>query len=131
MTGYRYYLEGGCIAYLPTYLVICSEGRVYYFRAIVAVGNGRGLFGIGIAFGPTPKEARSNAALSAIQNMDFIDLDVGRTLMTPVHGQEYSAHVKSKLMATLRGTHRRHRKGFSHAFTDTYVYPFIHFYTCS
>ncbi|EPR59373.1 putative 30S ribosomal protein S5 [Toxoplasma gondii GT1] len=71
-----------------------KQGRVYYFRAIVAVGNGRGLFGIGIAFGPSPKEARSNAALAAIQNLDHIDFDVGRTLTTPVHGSEYSAHVK-------------------------------------
>ncbi|KAL8439363.1 hypothetical protein Efla_003046 [Eimeria flavescens] len=71
-----------------------KQGRVYYYRAIVAVGNGRGLFGIGIGFGSKPKDARSNAALAAIQRMQIIDLDDARVLTTPQHGQEYSAHVK-------------------------------------
>lgn len=69
---------------------------MYYYRAIVAVGNGRGLFGIGIAFGSKPKDARSNAALAAIQNMRLIDLDPAGILTTPQHAQEYSAHVKSQ-----------------------------------
>lgn len=81
-----------------------TEGRVYYYRAIVAVGNGRGLFGIGIAFGCKPKDARSNAALAAIQNMQLLDLDEARILTTPQHGQEYSAHVKSGLLALLSTT---------------------------
>ncbi|XP_026190031.1 uncharacterized protein LOC34620567 [Cyclospora cayetanensis] len=75
-------------------MAMTKQGRVYYYRAIVAVGNGRGLFGIGIGFGSKPKDARSSAALSAIQNLKLLDLDDARILTTPQHGQEYSAHVK-------------------------------------
>ncbi|OEH79546.1 30s ribosomal protein [Cyclospora cayetanensis] len=62
--------------------------------AMTKLGNGRGLFGIGIGFGSKPKDARSSAALSAIQNLKLLDLDDARILTTPQHGQEYSAHVK-------------------------------------
>mmetsp|Transcript_60942 Transcript_60942/g.176336 ORF Transcript_60942/g.176336 Transcript_60942/m.176336 type:complete len:845 (+) Transcript_60942:116-2650(+) len=64
-------------------------GRINYFRAIVVVGNGKGVYGFGVGFGNTSKEARADAALKALQNLDYIDLDVGRMLCTPTKGQEY------------------------------------------
>merc|ERR1719433_248060 len=64
-------------------------GRINYFRAIVVVGNGRGVYGFGIGFGNTAKEARADGSLKALQNLDYIDMDVGRMLPFPTRGQEY------------------------------------------
>eukprot|EP00439_Symbiodinium_sp_Y106_P020061 s1446_g2.t1 len=47
---------------------MCAVGRVVYFRAIVVVGNGNGVYGFGVGFGNTPKESRSDAMLKALQN---------------------------------------------------------------
>jgi len=69
-------------------------GRIYYFRAIVVVGNGRGVYGFGVGFGNTPKDARSDAALKALQNLDYIDMDPGRMLCFPVKGMEYKQQTK-------------------------------------
>merc|ERR1712050_651417 len=66
-----------------------KDGRVFYFRAVVVVGNGRGVYGFGVGFGNTPKEARADSALKALQNLDYIDMDNGRMLCTPVRGNEY------------------------------------------
>jgi len=73
---------------------MCSDGRLYYYRSIVCVGNGRGLVGFGVGFGESPKEARADAALKALQHMEFVDLDRARTLNTPVYGREYGSHFK-------------------------------------
>lgn len=37
---------------------MCKTGKVNYYRAMVVVGNGKGVYGFGIGFGNTPKEAR-------------------------------------------------------------------------
>jgi len=66
-----------------------KNGRINYFRAIVVVGNGKGIYGFGVGFGQAPKEARSDAALKALQNLDYIDYDPGRMLCTPTRGLEY------------------------------------------
>jgi len=64
-------------------------GRINYFRAIVVVGNGKGVYGFGVGFGNTPKEARADGSLKALQNLDYIDMDPGRMLCTPCRGTEY------------------------------------------
>eukprot|EP00928_Gymnodinium_smaydae_P079192 TRINITY_DN63186_c0_g1_i1.p1 TRINITY_DN63186_c0_g1~~TRINITY_DN63186_c0_g1_i1.p1 ORF type:complete len:879 (+),score=185.35 TRINITY_DN63186_c0_g1_i1:135-2771(+) len=66
-----------------------KSGRVFYFRAVVVVGNGRGVYGFGVGFGSSPKDARADAASKALQNLDYIDMDVGRMLPTPSKGTEY------------------------------------------
>lgn len=71
-----------------------STGRVGYYRAIIAVGDGRGLFGYGIGFGRMPEDARADAAQKAIKNLDPVDVDEGRTLTFPVKAQEFGAQVK-------------------------------------
>ncbi|CAE7382211.1 rpsE [Symbiodinium natans] len=68
---------------------MCAVGRVIYFRALVVVGNGKGVYGFGIGFGNTPKESRTDAMLKAMQNLDYIDFDPGRMLTTPCKGTEY------------------------------------------
>lgn len=64
-------------------------GRINYFRAIVVVGNGKGVYGFGVGFGNTPKEARADSSLKALQNLDYIDMDPGRMFTTPCKGSEY------------------------------------------
>jgi len=73
---------------------MCAVGRVVYFRAIVVVGNGNGVYGFGVGFGNTPKESRSDAMLKALQNLDYIDYDSGRMLTTPCLGREYKHTMK-------------------------------------
>ncbi|CAE7231370.1 rpsE, partial [Symbiodinium sp. CCMP2456] len=73
---------------------MCAVGRVAYFRAIVVVGNGNGVYGFGVGFGNTPKESRSDAMLKALQNLDYIDFDSGRMLTTPCLGREYKHSMK-------------------------------------
>lgn len=68
---------------------MCSVGKVAYFRGVVVVGNGRGVYGFGIGFGSTPKECRADSTLKALQNLDYIDYDPGRMFCTPCKGQEY------------------------------------------
>mmetsp|Transcript_48126 Transcript_48126/g.112542 ORF Transcript_48126/g.112542 Transcript_48126/m.112542 type:complete len:836 (-) Transcript_48126:25-2532(-) len=68
-------------------------GRLFYFRCIVAVGNGQGIYGFGVGFGNNPKEARSDASQKALQNLDYIDLDAGRSMCHPVKGHEYGHEV--------------------------------------
>lgn len=64
-------------------------GRINYFRTVVVVGNGKGVYGFGIGFGNTAKEARADGSLKALQNLDYIDMDPGRMLCTPAKGAEY------------------------------------------
>eukprot|EP00913_Durusdinium_trenchii_P010729 g10065.t1 len=73
---------------------MCSVGKVRYFRGIVVVGNGKGVYGFGIGFGSTPKECRSDSTLKALQNLDYIDYDPGRMLCTPCRGMEYKHTMK-------------------------------------
>lgn len=69
-------------------------GRIKYFRSMVVVGNGKGVYGFGVGFGNTPKEARADGVLRALQNLDYVDVDSGRMMTTPVKGHEYK-HVCS------------------------------------
>mmetsp|Transcript_95368 Transcript_95368/g.308999 ORF Transcript_95368/g.308999 Transcript_95368/m.308999 type:complete len:871 (-) Transcript_95368:102-2714(-) len=71
-----------------------KSGRVNYFRAIVVVGNGKGIYGFGVGFGNTPKETRADAAVKALQNLDYIDMDHGRMLPFPTKGMEYKHSMK-------------------------------------
>jgi len=71
-----------------------KDGRLFYYRAIIIVGNGRGVYGFGIGFANSPKEARTDAALKALQNLDFIDFDDGRMMTTPVQGKEYKSEFR-------------------------------------
>lgn len=64
-------------------------GKINYFRAIVVVGNGRGVYGFGVGFGNTIKESRADASLKALQNLDYIDMDPGQMLCTPTRGMEF------------------------------------------
>lgn len=64
-------------------------GRINYYRTIVAVGNGRGIYGFGVGFGNTAKEARADGALKALQNLDYVDMDPGQMLPTPTKGMEF------------------------------------------
>merc|ERR1712137_1349373 len=68
---------------------MCKSGRIHYFRAIVVVGNGKGIYGFGVGFGNTPLEARADGSLRALQNLDYIDTDPGRMMTTPCKGMEY------------------------------------------
>jgi len=83
-----------CLCELSRMGGMAKEGRVYYFRAIVVVGNGKGIYGIGIGFGRTPKMARSDAALKGLQNLDYIDMDPGRMLCFPCRGTEFKMEVR-------------------------------------
>eukprot|EP00971_Amphidinium_carterae_P123644 2448762-Amphidinium_carterae.1 len=49
----------------------------------------QGIYGFGVGFGNNPKEARSDASQKALQNLDYIDLDAGRSMCHPVKGHEY------------------------------------------
>jgi len=71
-----------------------KDGRIYFFRAIVAVGNGQGTFGFGVGFGNNMIEAKADAALKAMQNLEFLDIDELRMLCTPCMGEEYSQRVE-------------------------------------
>jgi len=71
-----------------------KSGRVYYFRAIVAVGNGRGIYGFGVGFGNNMKEAKADGAIKALQNLEHLDYDDLRMLCTPCKGEEYSQRVE-------------------------------------
>lgn len=73
---------------------MCKAGRLYYYRAIIVVGNGRGVYGFGIGFANTPKEARTDASLKALQNLDYIDFDPGKMMTFPVKGKEYKQEFK-------------------------------------
>jgi len=70
-----------------------KDGRIYYFRGIVVVGNGRGVYGFGVGFGNSPKEARSDAALKALQNLDYVDMDAGKMFPFPLKGSEYKQSI--------------------------------------
>ncbi|ORM40396.1 30S ribosomal protein S5 [Babesia sp. Xinjiang] len=70
-----------------------KEGRVYFLRVVVAVGDGRGYFGIGVGFGNDVGTARASAVQQALRNMYFIDFDPKEPLTTPVLGQEYGCRV--------------------------------------
>jgi len=69
-------------------------GRVSYYRAVVLVGNGKGVYGFGVGFGNNAKESRADAALRALQNLDYLDLDPGRMQCFPVRGKEYKHEAK-------------------------------------
>ncbi|CAD7969504.1 unnamed protein product [Amoebophrya sp. A25] len=61
-----------------------GAGRVFYWRSLMLVGNGRGIYGFGVGFGMDISSAKK-----ALQRLDHIDLDEGRVLTTPVRGREY------------------------------------------
>ncbi|KJP88156.1 hypothetical protein AK88_02103 [Plasmodium fragile] len=72
-----------------------KDGRVYYIRIIIVIGNGKGVYGYGVGFGKNIKEARNSALLNSISNLDFIDYNYKNCVLNfPVSGQEYSSHVK-------------------------------------
>lgn len=72
-----------------------KDGRVYYIRVVIVIGNGKGVYGYGVGFGKNIKEARNNALLNSISNIDFLDYNYKNCVLNfPVIGQEYSAHVK-------------------------------------
>ncbi|CAD2104195.1 mitochondrial ribosomal protein S5 precursor, putative [Plasmodium vinckei lentum] len=72
-----------------------KDGRVYYIRIIIIIGNGKGVYGYGVGFGKNLKEARNSALLNSINNLDFIDYNYKNCILNfPVSGQEYSSHVK-------------------------------------
>jgi len=83
-----------CVLTVSRMLSMTTNGRLYYYRAVVAVGNGRGLFGYGVGFGADPRAARTDGTLKALKRLDLIDLDPGRTMCTPVRGKEYKHVVK-------------------------------------
>ncbi|GBE62284.1 30S ribosomal protein [Babesia ovata] len=70
-----------------------KEGRVYFLRVVVAVGDGRGYFGTGVGFGNDLGTARASAVQQALRGMFFIDFDPKEPLTTPVLGQEYGCRV--------------------------------------
>lgn len=70
-----------------------KEGRVYFLRVVVAVGDGRGYFGTGVGFGNDIGTARGSAVQQALRNMYFIDFDPKEPLTTPVLGREYGSKV--------------------------------------
>ncbi|CDR97644.1 -30S ribosomal protein S5 [Babesia bigemina] len=70
-----------------------KEGRVYFLRVVVAVGDGRGYFGTGVGFGNDLGTARASAVQQALRGMYFIDFDQKEPLTTPVLGQEYGCRV--------------------------------------
>lgn len=72
-----------------------KDGRVYYIRVVIIIGNGKGVYGYGVGFGKNIKEARSSALLNSINNIEFLDYNYKNCVLPfPVIGQEYSAHVK-------------------------------------
>ncbi|GIX65653.1 30S ribosomal protein S5, putative [Babesia caballi] len=70
-----------------------KEGRVYFLRVVVAVGDGRGYFGTGVGFGNDIGTARASAVQQALRGMYFIDFEPKEPLTTPVLGQEYGCRV--------------------------------------
>ncbi|CRH02469.1 mitochondrial ribosomal protein S5 precursor, putative [Plasmodium relictum] len=72
-----------------------KDGRVYYIRIVIVIGNGKGVYGYGVGFGKNIKEARNSALLNSISNIDFLDYNYKNCILNfPVSGQEYSSHVK-------------------------------------
>lgn len=84
-----------------------EQGRLFYYRAIVLVGNGRGCYGIGVGFAPTPLDARKEASIKALQRLEFVDLDEGGAMTIPVWGKEYGQHVKVIPRPVSKGIHIR------------------------
>ncbi len=82
---------------------MCKAGRLFYYRCIVMVGNGRGTYGIGVGFGQMPKDARKDATTKAMQRLEHLDLDEGRMLCTPVRGREFAQGVKIRPKQIGRG----------------------------
>ncbi|KAF4664613.1 hypothetical protein FOZ61_000683 [Perkinsus olseni] len=51
---------------------LCSmapNGRVYYYRCILMVGNGKGVYGFGVGYGNTITTARADAAMQALKRL--------------------------------------------------------------
>ncbi|GFE53885.1 30S ribosomal [Babesia ovis] len=87
-----------------------KEGRVYFLRVVVAVGDGRGYFGTGVGFGNDIGTARASAVQQALRNMYFIDFDPKEPLTTPVLGQEYGCrvYIKPRKMGSGIKCNRKH-----------------------
>ncbi|UKJ99993.2 hypothetical protein MACK_000059 [Theileria orientalis] len=68
-----------------------KEGRVYFIRVVVAIGDGNGYFGMGIGYGNDINSAKNSGIENGLKNMYFIDYDPFESLTTPVQGKEYSS----------------------------------------
>ena len=82
-----------------------SSGRVYYFRTLVLVGNGQGVYGFGIGHGNQAKDAAAQAVVNALQNLKFLDFDATRTIPFPVRGREYGARIDITPLRNGKGIH--------------------------
>ena len=82
-----------------------SSGRVYYFRTLVLVGNGQGVYGFGIGHGNQAKDAAAQAVVKALQNLKFLDFDATRTIPFPVKGREYGAKIEITPLRNGKGIH--------------------------
>ncbi|BAM42473.1 uncharacterized protein TOT_040000840 [Theileria orientalis strain Shintoku] len=68
-----------------------KEGRVYFIRVVVAIGDGNGYFGMGIGYGNDINSAKNSGIENGLKNMYFIDYDPFESLTTPVQGKEYGS----------------------------------------
>lgn len=66
---------------------------MYFTRCVVAVGDGKGYFGMGVGHGANIADARNDGILNALKDMFFIDFDKKMPLLTPVRGQEYGTTI--------------------------------------
>ncbi|SJK86562.1 mitochondrial ribosomal protein S5 precursor, putative [Babesia microti strain RI] len=74
-------------------LSMSKAGRMYFTRCVVAVGDGKGYFGMGVGHGANIADARNDGILNALKDMFFIDFDKKMPLLTPVRGQEYGTTI--------------------------------------
>ena len=86
-----------------------ANGRVFYYRSIVLVGNGKGVYGFGIGFGYKAKDSGAAAAVKALRNLKFVDLDSTKTIPFPVRGKEFSSQVDITPLRQGKGIHTGRR----------------------
>ena len=80
---------------------IGERGKVESYTAMVAVGNHKGLFGLGLADADTAQDAVARAHMDAYSNLNFIPLYRGHTIF---HQIEHHFHrFKMLLMPRYEG----------------------------
>lgn len=68
-------------------------GRVYSFRAMVAVGNGRGTFGIDMVAGPDIHTASRQARAKALKKLQYIERYEDRTVYEDMYVNHHCTYM--------------------------------------
>lgn len=68
-------------------------GRIYKARVTVAVGNGKGIYGVATAMDDISTEAIVQARQQAFHNLQSVQLYEGRTITGPVYHNYYMTYM--------------------------------------